>query len=165
MNEAFVQQLEFRLIESGIHRILQCLEQLNEEQIHFRPNSNCNSINNQILHLDGNVRQWLIASLSNQIDKRKRDEEFDSNNKRRKSELILILQTLEEDVRSVFPFILKSDLKEVKSVQCYHESIFSILVHVMEHFSYHVGQITYITKMILNIDTRYYADDDLNVTN
>ena len=161
MNALLIRELEFRLIESGIHRILLCLEKLSEKQIQYRPNSNSNSVNNQILHLDGNVRQWLIATFLNQKDSRERDTEFNSYNQKSRIELIEIMRRLEVDVRSVFPMIKKADLTEKKEVQCYFETQFSIIVHVIEHFSYHLGQITYITKMLLDIDTGYYADDEL----
>ena len=165
MNALLVHELEFRLIESGIHRIIQCLEKLSERQLQYRPNSNSNSINNQIVHLDGNVRQWLIATFKNQKDTRKRDSEFDPKNQKTKIELIGILRKLEVDIRSIFPLIYEADLTQKKEVQCYIETQFSIIVHVIEHFSYHLGQITYITKMLLDIDTGYYAEDELNKVN
>ena len=165
INKLMVHELEQRLIELGIKRINQCLSMLSEEQIHYVPNTNSNSINNQILHLDGNIRQWLIASFTDVVDNRNRDSEFDSNNKKTKEELIKVLNDLEEGIRSVFPYVLESDLTQMKDVQCYNESLLSILVHVIEHFSYHLGQITYITKMVLDIDTGYYKDADLNKVN
>ena len=76
-----------------------------------------------------------------------------------------ILINLEADVRSVFPLVQTENLFEVREVQCYRETLFSIIVHVIEHFSYHLGQITYITKMLLDIDTKYYEGDDLNQVN
>jgi uncharacterized damage-inducible protein DinB len=164
MNALLIRELKFRLIESGIHRIILCLEKLSEEQIHFRPNTNSNSINNQVLHLDGNVRQWLIATFTNRTDGRERDTEFDPQNQKSSIELIEILRRLEADVRSIFPLIQEANLEEKKEVQCYFETQFSIVVHVIEHFSYHHGQITYITKMLLDIDTEYYAGDELNET-
>lgn len=165
MNILIIEQIEDKLIKCGIHRILSCLEKLSEEQLQYRPNSNSNSINNQILHLDGNVRQWLIASLSEKVDTRKRLEEFDANNRKSKASLIEILEVLEKDVRKLFPIIENLDLTLTKYVQCYQEPVIAIIIHVIEHFSYHVGQITYITKMLLDIDTEYYADMDLNKVN
>ena len=165
INQIMVDQLEERLVEGGIHRIIACIKRLDEDQLNFRPNSNSNSINNQVLHLNGNVRQWLIASFLEVEDGRKRDEEFDANNKKTKEELLTILNDLEKDVKKTYDSILNRDLTEVKEVQCYSESLLSILVHVTEHFSYHLGQITYITKMLLDIDTGYYAGQDLNKVN
>lgn len=165
MNSLMIRELEFRLIESGIHRVIQCVELLNDDQLRYRPNDNSNSINNQIIHLDGNVRQWLISTFSDQKDERNRKSEFDASNLKTKSELIELLRILETDIRATFPAILSCDLSVTKDVQCYTESLFSILVHVIEHFSYHLGQITYITKMVLDVDMMYYGNDDLDKVN
>lgn len=165
MNEILIGQLGNRLIECGIHRVLACLEKLSNDQLRFRPNTNSNSINNQILHLDGNVRQWLISTVIGDGDSRRRDEEFDPSNNKSKEELITILNNLEKDIRGTFPILQSMDLTEKRDVQCYNESIVSIIVHVIEHFSYHLGQITYITKMLLDIDTGYYSDLELNRVN
>ena len=43
------------------------LEPLSEEQLWWRPNQASNSIGNLLLHLNGNVRQWLVASF-NRLD-------------------------------------------------------------------------------------------------
>ena len=165
VNQIMVDQIEERLVQGGIHRIVSCVERLNEDQLNFRPNSNSNSINNQILHLDGNVRQWLISSILDIKDERDRDAEFDPENKQSKEELLGILNQLEVDVKKTYKTILTRDLTERKEVQCYTESLLSIIVHVIEHFNYHHGQITYITKMLLDIDTGYYAGQDLNKVN
>ncbi|MDF1697081.1 MAG: DinB family protein [Saprospiraceae bacterium] len=165
MNEAIIQQIEFRLIECGIHRILQCLDVLDEEHLYYRPNKNTNSINNQILHLNGNVRQWLISSHTPKTDIRKREVEFDPSNRKTKVKLIELLDELEKDVRATFPFLLDADLHEMKVVQCYQETTLSIIIHVIEHFSYHLGQISYITKLIKDIDLGYYSNVDLNKIN
>jgi len=164
INKLIVQEIETRIIECGIHRIIKCLNQLSEDQLYYRPNKNSNSINNQILHLNGNVRQWLISTMSNAKDERKRPLEFDPLYRKSKKELIHLLVTLESDIRAIFIDIEKVDLEATQAVQCYVESNLSILVHVIEHFSYHVGQITYITKMLLDIDTGYYAGQSLNET-
>lgn len=165
INDIMVGQVEERLINCGILRVKACVERLSDDQLQWRPNEHSNSINNQILHLDGNVRQWLLATLTASSDQRKRDNEFDYQNQKSKEELLDLLDALERDVRSSFPIIRKLDLAESRHVQCYHETILSILVHVIEHYSYHLGQITYITKMLLDIDTGYYADMELNKVN
>ncbi len=162
VNQLLSKEIEARIIECGIHRIIACIEKLHEDHLHYRPNENSNSINNQVLHLDGNVRQWLISTMSNTKDSRQRTMEFDPKNRKSKTELIDILNLLEKDIRDILVNIESIDLTQIQTVQCYTESNLSIIVHVIEHFSYHVGQITYITKMLLDIDTGYYAGQALD---
>ena len=66
------------------------------------------------------------------------------------------------EVEQILNSTSTNDLLKIRNVQGYQESGLSILVHVTEHFSYHVGQMTYIVKMLKNMDMAYYAGHDLN---
>src|SRR5437867_7915143 len=62
--------------EKYLPRIVDCLELLSEEEIWWRPNEASNSAGNLVLHLCGNVRQWIISGLGGEPDTRERDKEF-----------------------------------------------------------------------------------------
>jgi len=66
-----------RLIDESMPRLKSCLEKLSEEDIWWRPNDNSNSVGNLILHLCGNIRQWMLAALGGSVDNRVRQKEFD----------------------------------------------------------------------------------------
>src|SRR5207245_11674795 len=71
--------LEFsraKLIEQYWPRLRSCVESLSDEQIWWRPNDASNSIGNLVLHLNGNVRQWLVDSFEHRADMRDRPAEF-----------------------------------------------------------------------------------------
>lgn len=156
-----VNEVKRRLFEEGIPRIEKCLKELSEAEVWQRPNEQSNSVGNLILHLCGNVRQWLIAGLGHKVDVRQRQTEFDERGPISKAELLDKLNLLERDVRLILGEIEAEDLVEVHKVQAFEETGVSILVHVTEHFSYHVGQITYFVKAIKNMDMAYYGDIDL----
>ena len=63
------------------------------------------------------------------------------------------------DAQEVIERLNAEDLVSKYEVQVYEESGMSIVMHVIEHFSYHVGQITYAVKSLKNIDTQYYKED------
>src|SRR5688572_33501710 len=48
------------------------------------------------------------------------------------------------------------ELLNIRAVQTFEETGLTILIHVTEHFSYHTGQIAYITKMILDKPLGFY---------
>jgi hypothetical protein len=56
--------------------IKHCLDQLSDDQAWQRSQPSLNSIGNLILHLCGNVRQWIVAGLGGAADKRNRPAEF-----------------------------------------------------------------------------------------
>ncbi len=161
VNRLLAQEVTRRISQESIPRIIQCLDLLGDENIHFRPNENCNSVANLILHLDGNVRQWMIAILESSPDIRQRELEFTPQPHLKIIDLKNILIALNKDIDRTVKHLLEMDLTTRYEVQCYRESLLSIVVHVIEHFSYHTGQITYVTKMVCNVDTGYYEGEDL----
>jgi uncharacterized damage-inducible protein DinB len=123
---------------------------LSDEELWGRPNDEVVSLGNLVLHLCGNVRQWIISGLGGAPDDRVRQEKFDEVGPVPREELV---------------DKLKSTLAAAeRSVQAYSETGISILLHVVEHFSYHTGQISRDTKALKGVDLGYYEDDDLDET-
>ncbi len=159
--EALIDEVKRRLLESQ-ERLVRCLHWLDLEQIWYRPNEQTNSVGNLVLHLHGNARQWLFTTFAGQTDRRRRDEEFKTNAHRTKEELNTLLDNLFADIESLMERIDEEALVKHYRVQGFEESGVGILIHVVEHFSYHVGQITYVVKWLHNMDTGYYRGVDLN---
>ncbi|MEM6321921.1 MAG: DinB family protein, partial [Bacteroidota bacterium] len=160
--DAFLTEIKRRLFKECVPRLKICLAELTDEEIWYRPNSASNSVGNLVLHLLGNVRQWVVAGLGGQKDIRERQKEFDEQGPIAVEEIIADLDILMAIVAQIIEKTTIEDLLTVRNVQGYQESGLSILVHVTEHFSYHVGQMTYIVKMLKNADIGYYEGHDLN---
>lgn len=163
IKQLLITDVKRRLIIESKPRIEQCLDALSHEQIWHKPNQNSNSVGHLVLHLCGNVRQYLLSGIDGQDDIRVRDLEFDTKDMITKDQLKEKLNLLMNEVNLALDRISAADLIQEVKVQGFDENVTSILVHVTEHFSYHVGQITYYTKYIKDIDTGYYAGLDLNV--
>lgn len=155
----FVQQATIHFYEN-LPRIEKCFAKLTEEQVWQTPNSNSNSIGNLILHLCGNIRQWVVSSIGNQQDIRQRDIEFSTKGGYSKAELYQKIKTTIEEAVQTIQNLNEKDLLEKKSVQGYTYSALGNIFHVVEHLSYHVGQIAYWTKVITDRDLGFYADND-----
>ena len=157
--ESLSSEFNRRVQEEGFERIKKCLSFFSEEEVWQRPNENTVSVANLILHLSGNVRQWICAGLGGLPDTRKRDLEFSMTSGYSKQELIANIAQTIKDAQAVISAAKTADLTSIKKVQVYEENGLSIIVHVIEHFSYHIGQITYATKAIKNVDTQFYPED------
>lgn len=163
--DLILEEFRLRLQKEGLSRIKKCVDLLNAEQVWYRHNENSNSVGNLIIHLSGNVRQYILAGMAGKEDSREREKEFSKEVHMSKNELVnLIEQTVDEAVESL-QNLKDEDLLKWIDVQCYRMTGLSILVHVIEHFSYHVGQIAYFTKYIRDTETGFYAGQDLNATN
>ena len=143
-------------------KVIQCLKALDESAIWHRPNEASNAIGNQVLHLCGNIHQYVMSSLGNQKDIRNRPLEFSERNGYSKKELpSLINQTVTAAV-DVMASLDETTLLKVRPVQTYSFSGVQVLIHATEHFSYHTGQIAFRTKQLTNKDLGFYAHQDLN---
>ena len=52
---------------------------LSDTELWLRSNSSSNSIGNLVLHLCGNMTQYIVSALGNNDDNRNRDSEFSAN--------------------------------------------------------------------------------------
>ena len=160
--KAIIVETRKRIIEESIPRIRQCLSELTDDQIWHKANINTNAVGNLVLHLCGNVRQWIMHGLDGQPDVRLRNLEFSEIGPISRKVLSNHLDVLISDLDAALIRIVDQDLLEVKTIQKhFQENGVSILFHVTEHFSYHTGQITYFTKMVKDINTAYYGTLDL----
>lgn len=159
--KALIAECNRRLFDESVPRIHKCLGLLTEEEIWYRPNAETVSAGNLVLHLCGNVRQWICTGLGRQEDHRERASEFTETGPMPTAQLLERLDTTMRDAKAVIDALDPSTLLEKRPVQIYQESGLSILIHVVEHFTYHTGQITYYTKSRKAVDTGYYAGKKL----
>lgn len=153
-----------RRLREGQERIRFCVLRLSEAQLWRRPNTHVVSVGNLVLHLCGNVGQWINSTLGNRPDHRQRNDEFNEVGPIGARELRERLDGTLAYAYDVIGGLGQADLQRSWSVQGFQESGLAIVVHVVEHFSYHVGQITLHTKLLLDMDTGYYAGQDLDRT-
>jgi uncharacterized damage-inducible protein DinB len=148
-----------RIIGESIPRIKKCLNVLSEQEIWFKPNDHSNSVGNLVLHLCGNVTQWIGSGLGKMPDNRLRDLEFSEKGPMPSTKLIEALDRLIPLIENTLDNLTEEDFLQLHKVQVYQETGVNILVHVVEHFSYHTGQIAFFTKWRKNMDMNFYPED------
>lgn len=161
LKDALIAEVQVRLYDESLPRILKCLDQLENEQIWWRPNESSNSIGNLVLHLCGNVTQWIYSGLGGFPDHRARQAEFDERGKLDKGELRALLVLTMDKIKPVIINLPTNELLQTRPVQTFMETGLTILIHVTEHFSYHTGQIAYITKMLSGSPLGFYEGVNL----
>jgi len=146
-------------------RIEKCLRQLSEEEVWKKPNSTSNSIGNLILHLCGNITQYIHSSLGKEEDSRKRDMEFSIKGGYSKIELLEKITMVTNKAIQIIEHTSEEELLRKRMVQGFGYTGIGIIIHVTEHYSYHVGQIASWTKLLKDKDLGFYEDYDLNILN
>lgn len=149
-------------LREGVERIGQCLGQLTPEQIWSDHNAHLVSVGNLILHLQGNVSQYIINGLGGEAYQRHRDEEFTTKPALSAEELLSRITNTVDKACILIARLSEEELMRTYAIQGFRKTGVAALVHVVEHFSYHVGQITFAVKFLRDIDMGYYAGMNLN---
>lgn len=148
-----------------LEKIRVCLELLDEGSFWYRPNPSSNSAGHLLRHLSGNIRQYILSGLRGDTDVRQRDKEFiyppDHNRAEVESDFFETAETAMKVIRA----LSDEALWRQKTVQGFQLTGLGIILHVVEHLSYHTGQIAYLTKLKTDSDLGFYRGIDLNTTN
>lgn len=139
-------------------RMRGCVESLTDEQIWWRPNTASNSVGNLLLHLNGNVRQWLVASFDRLEDVRNRPEEFHETEHLPGAVLVARLEETMRKVSAVLARLTEAELLAEMEIQARRVTGLDAVYQSIEHFGLHYGQVVYITKMLRGEDLGFYGE-------
>lgn len=142
-------------------KIRRCLETLSEEDIWWRPNPSSNSVGNLVLHLAGNIRQWIVSGVGGHADVRDRDREFSAHGEKEgagwsRARLSDHVEATLAEVDETLAALDPADLQKRTVVQGMDVTFLEAVFHAVEHFSMHTGQIIYITKLRSDVDLRFW---------
>ena len=137
-------------------RIQDCLGRLTDEQIWTRNSENENAIGNLVLHLCGNLRQWIGSGVAGQTDIRNRDGEFAARSNLSADQLASRLAETVDQTSAVIRKLPSGRLTDVVTAQSYEVTVLEAIYHVVEHFSQHTGQILFATRLLTGQDLGYY---------
>lgn len=143
--------------EYGV-RIRHCVGLLTDSQCWHKPGPTGNSIGNLLLHLTGNIRQWILGGVRGDQDHRDRPGEFAATAAQVPARVLAerLLAVIAE-AAVVVDGLPPAQLLEERTFQGrYRETVLAAVLHVMEHCSGHAGQIYAATKQLTGSDLRFY---------
>jgi len=144
------------MLEQFCGRIETCITKLTPEQAWGRHGENENAPGNLVLHLTGNVRQWILSGVGNSPDIRDRDREFDSRGGPGIGEMKTGLRSTVDAAATLIRALPPERLADRICVQGYDLTVLEAILHVVEHFSGHTGQIIFATKFLTGEDLGFY---------
>ncbi len=137
-------------------RILHCLDQLKDEDLWWRPYEAANSLQNIILHLCGNIRQWIIYGLGGEPDIRNRPEEFADRRPIPKAELVAQLKQIVEEADAILDEMPTDRLLEFRRIQGYDVTVLGAILDTVTHFVGHTHQVVYIVRLRLGDAYKFF---------
>lgn len=141
-----------------VSRIGVCLDKLSYDQIWLRGSDNSNAVGNLVLHLCGNVRQWIGTGVGGKPDVRVRDREFAARGDIQPAELKERLESAVEEAIAIIEALSGGRLLETTHIQRYELTVLEAVYHVVEHFAQHTAQILFATKALTGEDLGFYRE-------
>jgi uncharacterized damage-inducible protein DinB len=155
VTQAFV-AFAIKRMEMSERDILLCVEKLSEEQMWARGGDWENSVGNLLLHLEGNVRHWILHGVGGQPDVREREEEFSLTAASPKKEIVARFEMALAEARAVIVGLSAERLLETIDPQpngtWRHPTVLEAVGQVSGHLQQHMGQIVMRTKQLVQGD-------------
>lgn len=145
-SQYFLDQSRWYFASSYLPKIEHCLAQLTDEDVWQRANEASNSIGNLILHLSGNVQQWIVGGVGNLPYHRDREHEFGEHGGFTRAELLARLKETLAKADQVLAEVDANGLLERKEIQGCDVTVMEAILRIVQHFALHTGQIMLLTK-------------------
>lgn len=145
-----------RCVAGSVERIKHCVDQLSDEQLWHRPSEETNSIANLILHLCGNLRQWIISGVGGVPDTRDRPSEFSQREGISKAELLSRFDGTVAEVDAVLAALTPQQILEPRRIQGFDVNVLQAIFDSVPHLQGHTQEIIHITRSLLGPRYRFY---------
>ena len=153
-SQYFLDQARWYFTSYYLPRVERCLAQLTDEDVWIRSNDASNSIGNLVLHLSGNVQQWIIGGVGDLPYHRDREHEFGERGGFTRDQL---LARLKETLTTADQVLANGDpnrLLERKEIQGNDVTMMQAILRIVQHFALHTGQIMLLTKQYTGEDLK-----------
>jgi hypothetical protein len=144
-------------LAENLDRIETCLTELPPRFLWTRDSENENAVGNLLLHLDGNVRQWILSGVGTEQESRDRRSEFSARTGANASVVLAKLRGTVGEAVDLIRSLPHRRLAEQVSIQGYDTTVLSAIFHVVEHFSGHTYQIILLTKRFTGKNLGFYS--------
>ncbi|PYO76940.1 MAG: hypothetical protein DMD63_12775 [Gemmatimonadetes bacterium] len=158
VGENFVARSRYWLTKEYPIKIRHCVNALPRVAVWARPNQGSNSVGNLIIHLTGNVTEWILGSIGGRSVTRYRAGEFTQRDGADGLKLLDNLDSVLREADSVLATLSEQDLQRSLVIQDRDTTVLAAVYHVVEHFAMHTGQIITLTKMYAPGKIHFYED-------
>ena len=157
-DEIFLSRSRYWLTKEYPIKLRHCVNALPPEAVWTRTDERSNSIGNLLIHLGGNVTEWILGGVGRQTISRYRAGEFAQKTGRDASKLLDDLEAVLRKADSVLAGLTAKDLDRSIVIQGRETTVIGAIYHVVEHFAMHTGQIVLLTKIHAPGKIRFYED-------
>jgi uncharacterized damage-inducible protein DinB len=154
----FIARSRHYLLVENRTKLHAAVRALPADALWWRANDASNSVGNLLMHLAGNIRQWIVGGVGGESVERDRAGEFSARDGASAEVLLAELDAVLNDVDRVLSRLSEADLSAARTIQGRDVTVLEALYHVVEHFALHLGQVVLIAKIHAPGTVRFYED-------
>ncbi len=154
----FLSRSRYWLTKEYPIKLRHCINALPRDAVWARPNESSNSIGNLLVHLTGNVTEWILGGVGGRSIKRYRTGEFEQQDGADAAVLLDNLERVLQEADTVLAGLTEKDLERSVVIQGRDTNVLGAVYHVVEHFAMHTGQIVLMTKIYAPGKIQFYED-------
>lgn len=154
----FLSRSRYWLTKEYPIKLRHCVNALPRDAVWARPNESSNSIGNLLVHLTGNVTEWILGGVGGRSIKRYRAGEFEQQDGADAAVLLDNLERVLQEADTVLAGLTEKDLERSVVIQDRDTNVLGAVYHVVEHFAMHTGQIVLMTKIYAPGKIQFYED-------
>lgn len=158
LGQNFIDRSRGYLTDEYRVKLRRAVESLPPRALWWRPNDQGNSVGNLLLHLEGNVRQWIVGGLGGAADVRNRAGEFAAREGMSAEELLDRLDKALDEADGVLARLGPDELGERRRIQTRDVTVLDAVYQTVQHFALHLGQIIMIAKAEVPGAVKFYED-------
>ena len=129
--EIFISRSRYWLTKEYPIKLRHCVNALPHDAVWARPNDSSNSIGNLLIHLTGNVTEWLLGGVGGQTISRYRAGEFAQKAGRDAQALLDDLETVLTKADAVLARLKPEDLERPIAIQGRETTVLGAIYHVV----------------------------------
>jgi uncharacterized damage-inducible protein DinB len=156
--EIFIARSRYWLVKEYPIKLRHCVNALPRSAVWARPNQTSNSVGNLLVHLTGNVSEWILGGIGGRSITRDRTAEFVRKAGSDGTRLLDDLEAVLRHADDVLGALTERDLERSITIQERETTVLAAVYHVVEHFAMHAGQIVFLTKMYAPGKIHFYDD-------
>lgn len=160
VSENFLSRSRYWLTKEYPIKLRHCVNALPRNEVWARPNQGSNSIGNLLVHLTGNVTEWILGGVGGRSIVRYRAGEFAQTDGADGLKLLDNLEAVLREADGVLRGLTEEDLDRSVTIQDRETTVLAAIYHVVEHFAMHTGQIVFLTKIYAPDKIHFYEDAD-----
>lgn len=158
IGQNFIDRSRAYLTDEYRIKLRKTMDSLPPEMLWWRPNDESNSVGNLLMHLEGNVRQWIVGAIGGAPDVRNRAGEFAAKEGGTREELMRRMEQTLDEVDAVLAKLRPEQLTERRRVQARDVSVLDAVYQVVQHFALHLGQIILVAKAQVPGAVKFYEE-------